>query len=519
MKIEEFKGRINVLMAAGIHYNLAISFHAPAVLNGLDYSVKSLPCLNFNIASEIVNSFHYPHHPSSRDTLDKLPISPPEPAILLLKHTLASWPYQMFLSSWRRKTSPLNLLSVYGKAFDETNGFKDDVDPNVANKILDELNHLQAAIDNSDFAYRRVDLRRIENDNPSFVEFKVFYDRSKTSYRQALTSLRNKFQSSNESKHLFNECIRNSILDYRIDLLSLLFLCGNKNLKKTQFLDNRLTLHYIHQFKIEEYFNEKSLTRRLDSLRSKTKIIKNNYSKNHLDSSEFTYDNAKHKLDILHTISHQAILAIEYYSYLISEKEFLSPIYQDLITKYGSKYEALKNCIEKGTQEDENKILYSCLSMEVFEFVKYFQKVCILSNNFRNKLTFKEEESLKVPCQNNTPNLPYSSIYSAHYILKKILKIETPNNMPMQLIGYNPAMYSYFSIENVTTSTYDALNIALKNHNNSLLQFDLTEKESSKEAKITYKTLLGLHYFFEKAFISSKTSMNKILSYYPDEQP
>lgn len=525
-------------MAAGIHYNLALSFHDRQILDMLDNYNYNRLLSSSNFDSELINSYHYPHHPSSKITFEKLPILPPdsipEPTINLMRLTHSSWPYQMFLSNWRIKTSPLCLLSVYGKAFQETNGFKNnDVDPDFATKIINELSHLQIAIDQSHFTYRRAGLYRIENKEPTFVEFKVFYDNTKTSYKQALSILRDNIQDNNYSKYFFEECLRDNILSYRMDLLALMFLCQTKNLKKTQYLDNKVIRDYVLQLRIEEHHNENSLQRRLTYLNNKTQSIKIKYDIDNFNSNKFNI-NKKNPQDIsLNIILNQAVYATEYFSYLISEEKSLSPIYKDLLTTHGNKSTALQYCsdsllVEENTFKDNYKLLLTCLSFEIYDFVKYFHKALVLSNGFRNNLTIDEANFLKVqyPTYNNNDKTHQSKLdfdfmilFSAHHELMKALKIEKTNTNPTQLMQYNPNGYSSFLISNNSISNNAALKLALNNYNNSLFNDLSNDKEIQKNAKNIFKKLLGLHYYFEKDFIKSKTSMNKILSYYPDEQP
>lgn len=524
-------------MAAGIHYNLALSFHDPQILDMLDNYNYDRLLSSSDFDSELINSYHYPHHPTSKITFGKLPILPlesfPEPTINLMRMTHSSWPYQMFLSSWRLKTSPLNLLSVYKKAFLETNGFKNnDVDPDLATKIINELSHLQIAIDQSHFTYRRAGLYRIENKKPNFVEFRVFYDNTKTSYKQALSILRANIQNDNNSKYFFEECLKDNILSYRMDLLALVFLCQTKNLKKTQYLDHKIIRDYFNQLKIEEHHNEKSLQRKLTYLNNNTQSIKTKYGTDHFNSNKFNI-NKKNPQDIsLNIILNQAVYATEYFSYLISEEESLSPTYKNLLTTHGNKNTALHYYFdnvfsEENTIKDDYKLLITCLSFEIYDFVKYFHKALVLSNEFRNNLTIDEANSLKVqyPIYNNNEthqsklDFDFMSLFSAHHELMKVLKIEKTNINPNQLMQYNPNGYSSFLISNNSISNNAALKLALNNYNNSLFNDLSNDKEIPKNAKNIFKKLLGLHYYFEKDFIKSKTSMNKILSYYPDEQP
>lgn len=361
MKTSEFARQLGKLLEIGIHCNLALILNEDVLTEARiieEYLDSQCSKNDHKNLIEMIDAYLYSHHCDSSqswepENLHLLKLR--NPLLIQLAHELkrklkVSWPFQMLLSDWRTDIQPEILLNAYDDAYRLTNGFEsENVDNQQAEDIITRLSKLQAAIENDDLIYRRAcldhqDSKSMESKNPDAIgpvkrsvlnninlnSYDIFYDRKKTSFRQALVILRAKHDENIFSS--FEIFKLRKITEYGGLISALVYKDSypDDDYPKERYFDELTKKQYAFTYK--GFSDGRTLKRGLKALGDIEEKVSRFYEVNTDDLDREFHSNAgidiprnefKDLTSAVNKIKSEVSLVIKYHVYILANKEFI----------------------------------------------------------------------------------------------------------------------------------------------------------------------------------------------------
>lgn len=332
MKNKE-EGRFIRIIETGIHYNLALLQYEKqlAMVYELEELLPDPSHLNYRPIIESIERYLYSFE--YRDAIQFLN-KQLDPALVekieeIKKNLMLPWPLLMFFNKIRSKFCPKYLLEIYFKAHEITNGFN-NFESNRLDILFKKLHVLEEIREKNYFDYGRVQILKTQ-ELPNAYSVPIYYDKNKTSLRQALILLDIKVNNDDVLRSFIPKPL--TLKECEKGLIALCYSLAKENITKDKYFE---TLMEQHEKELKHGHQDiRIIDRGLDMLKRLDRPIKELYEINEDDKvrEEVTIGNSQKKdqdfinqFDPIVLLKATLSIFINYYVYNLSNVSFFKEL-------------------------------------------------------------------------------------------------------------------------------------------------------------------------------------------------